>query len=128
MTDKEYEIQKARLKKAIDKWFDIFGLGWYTIDMAYARERDETVSTTAGKVTTHWQYRSAKITWFLPAIADCDDDYLEGIVTHEFSHILVAPLCLVDSEEDLPTQHEFATESVARALIWAYEAGMKGKK
>lgn len=127
MTDKEFNMQKKRVQKYIDRWFKTLGLGWFKVDMNWSRERDEREPKTAGYVNTLWQYRSASITWFLPAVADCDDDSLEGVVVHEFTHILVAPLMAVSKEEDLSLQHEYATESLARAFIWAREAGRSDK-
>lgn len=128
MNDMDYAKQKARCKKFIDKWFDTMGLGWFKVDMTWNRARDEDVPSTAAKTITHWQYRTANIEWFVPALEDNDDDFLEGIVVHEFTHILIAPLMLADSTEDLKLQHEYATECIARAIVWAREAGEKGKK
>jgi hypothetical protein len=128
MTDKEYDKQKARVQKLINRWFETMGLGWFHVDMVWNRERDYKVHTTAAKTTTSWQYRNAIIEWFLPSIADSDDDFLENIVIHEFVHILVAPLLMVDNEDDLPLQHEYVTECVARAIGWAREAGVKDAK
>ncbi len=123
MTDKEYRHEKKRVKKYIDKWFKTMGLGWYRVDMVWNRARDESNPRTAARTTTQWQYRSATVEWYLPSIADDDDDYLEGIVVHEFTHILLAPLLLVDREDDLPLQHEYATDSVAQVIGWARKAG-----
>lgn len=128
MTDKEYEKQKKRVQRYINKWFDAMGLGWFRVEMVWSRERAEDAPTTDARTYTHWQYRDSSITWFLPAIADCDNEYLEGIVVHEFSHILLAPLLSVDEEKDLPLQHEYATECVARALQRVRDAGSKDKK
>lgn len=128
MNDKDYKIQKARVQKLIDKWFKPLGMGWFQVTMTWQRERDEKQPRTAAKTITSWQYRNAEIIWFVPAIPDNDDDFLEGIVVHEFTHILLAPLLAVDHEDDLPLQHEYATECVARAIKWAREAGQKDKK
>ena len=81
-----------------------------------------------GRAISSWQYRHATITWFMPAVVDNDDDYLEGIVVHEFTHVLISPLLLVNGEDDLPLQHVYATECVARAIRWAREAGEKSTK
>lgn len=124
MTDKEFEAQKKRVKKYIAKWHDTMGLGWFKITMDWVRDRDENPATAA-KTTSHWQYRQAWIQWFVPALVDNNDEFLESIVVHEFTHILLSPLLLVDSKEDLPLQHEYATETVARAIQWAREAGEK---
>lgn len=125
MTDKEYREQKKRLKKLIDKWHKTLGMGWFHIDMIYDRARNDSNPETTAITSTSWQYRKATITWYMPSVADNDDDFLEGIVVHEFVHVLVAPMMLVDKQEDLPLQHEYATESVARAIRWAREAGRK---
>ena len=127
MNDREYSKQKARVKKYIDKWFNAMGLGWFKVDMEWIRERYDSNPRVAAMTNTSWQYRHANIQWFLPALADNDDEFLEGIVVHEFVHILLAPLLAVDSEDDLPMQHEYATECVARAVLWAREAGQKDK-
>jgi hypothetical protein len=128
MTDKEYTKQKKRVQQYIDKWHDALGLGWFHIDMTWNRERKRDSPDTAADTTTHWQYRTAWINWYLPSIADNDEDFLEGIVVHEFTHILVAPLCLVDEPNDLPLQHEYATECLARAFRWTREAGERDAK
>lgn len=128
MNDKEYAQQKKRVQRLIDKWFKPLGLEWFVVTMDWERERDRDNPDTAAKTTTHWQYRQAWIKWFVPALVDNDDDFLEGIVVHEFTHILLSPLCLIDREEDLPLQHEYATECVARAIQWARKAGQDDKK
>lgn len=128
MTDKEYRKQKRRVQKYIDKWFKAMGLGWFQVTMTWQRERDADSPNTAARTISSWQYRSAEIVWFVPALVDNDDDFLEGTVVHEFTHILLSPLLLVDAKEDLPLQHEYATECVARAIQWAREAGQKDKK
>jgi hypothetical protein len=128
MNDKEYAKQKKRVQKYIDKWFDTMGLKWFRVTMDWVRERDNDNPGTAARTTTHWQYRQAWIQWFVPSLAENDDEFLENIIIHEFTHILLSPLLLVDSKEDLPLQHEYATETVARAIQWAREAGEKNAK
>lgn len=128
MNDKEYAKQKKRIEKLTEKWHDPMGLSWFHIDTVWDRARDDDVPATAAKTSTSWQYRNATITWFLPACADNDDDFMENIVVHEFVHILVAPMVVVNKEEDLPIQHEYATECIARAIQWVREAGVKDAK
>jgi hypothetical protein len=124
VTDKEYRVEKKRVQKYINKWFQAMGLGWFRVDMVWERERDLEVPDTAAKTLTKWQYRTANITWFLPATKDCNDEFLENVVVHEFVHILVAPM----ANDDEPNEHEYATESLARAMQWVREAGQKGIK
>lgn len=125
MTDKEYKTQKKRVQKYIDKWFNAMGLKWFRVDLVWDRERDQDSPNTAARTTTSWQYRHATVTWYMPTIVDNDDDFLEGIVVHEFVHILISPMAVVDKEADLPLQHEYATECLARAMQWVREAGRK---
>lgn len=131
MSDKEYEKQKARVNKYREKWFDTLGLGWYEVKLNWSQLEDRENHDTAAKTTWRWQYRSAEITFFLPAFVDLDDDDVESIVVHEFAHILTGPM--VQNAPDENTQlMEYGTECVARALIWARLAGEnklnKGRK
>lgn len=125
MTDKEYEKQIKRLQKVTKKWLEAMGIGWFQVDMEYLRVVDSDSSSNAAVVNTQWQYRNAHITWYLPVIAEVSDDKLNNIVVHEFTHILINPLTLVDKSEDLDIQHEYATECIARAFIWVREAGQR---
>lgn len=126
MTDKEYSKQKKRVQGYIDKWFDTLGLGWFRVEMNWCRERKDESPNVAADTTTQWQYRFSSINWYLPVIAENTDEAVEGIVVHEFAHILIAPIAQTASEE-LDQQHEYATESIARAFQWAREAGAKQK-
>lgn len=123
MTDKEFEIQKKRVKKFVDKWFKTLGLGWYEIDFEWSREFD---GDTAGRTLSSWQYRSATITFFLPKLALQDDETIERTVVHEMAHVLLSALAQNQTEDDAGLHeqiNEYATESVTNALIWSRMAG-----
>lgn len=125
MTDKEFEKQKKRVKKIVDKWFTTLGLGWYEVDFEWSREFD---GETAGRCVSSWQYRSATITFFLPKLAQHDDETVERTVVHEMTHILLSALAQNQAGDDggLTDQiNEYATESVTNALIWTRTAGEK---
>lgn len=127
MTDKEYREQKKRVQKYIDRWFIPMGLGWFKVDMVWDRATKEDAPSVAAEVYTQWQYRQASVHWYLPNLATVKDDELDDIVVHEFTHILINPLTLIDKSEDLPMQHEYATETIARAIQGARTAGEKDK-
>ena len=119
MTDKEYREQKKRVESMINKWFKPMGMGWF--DILFDWHRDERKEPTRNNIPAvadvecSWEYKRAKINWYLPVIQNIDDDELENMIVHEFVHILINS---VDIEE-LPNEKlEYATESVARALIW----------
>ena len=127
MNDKQYEKERRRVRKLWDKWFRPIGLGWWQVDLNWARERDEDEPATAGMTTTNWQYRTASVTFFLPATLELDDEKLEEVVVHELTHILCGPIQDMSSDERREiTEHTVTT--IARSLIWAREAGEKAKK
>lgn len=128
MTDKEFELQRKRLKKYIDKWQTPCGFDWWGITHAFTRERDEQYRDAAATTTTQWQYRNAYITWVMPEVADLTDDELDECVLHELCHILVAPLENYDPA--MSDKTEFAVTNTQRAIKYAYEAGlsMKGRR
>lgn len=124
MTDKEYREQKKRVQKYIDKWFKTIGLGWFRVEFSWSRERYADSPNTAGRTTSSWQYKDAGITWYLPALAEIDDDHLENVVVHEFCHVLLSGLAqMMENDSTEANQiNEYTTELVANALIWAREA------
>lgn len=124
MTDKEYRDQKARVKRFWDKWFTTLGLGWWVVDLYWERSRDEEHPSQLGETSSKWQYRSAAVTFNLPEIATVDDDRLEECVVHEMVHILVNGI--QDIRYDQSTEiTEYTVTTVARAIIWARQAGEK---
>lgn len=125
MSDKEFSKQKKRVQKYIDKWFETMGLGWFKVKFEWSREPDGEV---AGRTWSMWQYKQATITWFLPHLAECDDETIESTVVHEFCHILLSGLAQNQDNlnDELTNQiNEYTTEIVARAMMWAREAGEK---
>lgn len=123
MTDAEYKVEKARVQKYLDKWFKTMGLGWFRVDMEWSREHD---GETAARTYSSWQYKTATITWFLPHLANQDDDKVEATVVHELVHVLLSGIAqnMVDDDETLSNQiNEYTTELVTSALLWTREAG-----
>lgn len=126
MNDKEYAKQKKRVKKYWDKWFESIGLAWWKIDITWDREREEGTPSQLGKTETRWQYRTAAVTFNLPEIAIVTDERLEECVVHEMTHILVGGLH--DLRDDQSREiTEYTVTTIARAIIWAREAGQKEK-
>jgi hypothetical protein len=126
MTDKEFNAQQKRVKKVWSKWYDALGLSWYRIDRYWNRSRNEDCADEVANTATNWQYRTAAITFNLPACVDLDDDKLEEVIVHEMSHILVGPI--QDFRDDQAREiTEYTVTTVARALIWSREAGKKDR-
>lgn len=127
MTDKEFAIQKARVKELIDKWADVFELDQWNMTFMWTRVLNEDNSDCIAKTHGRWQYRHATIEFFLPIVAENDnDDELERTVIHELMHIILLPMaqCLV---EDAEHQHEYTTVSLQRVAVRAYLMGQKEK-
>lgn len=124
MTDADFENEMARIRKFYDKWAGILGLGYYSIERIYERERWDEDHDTAARTTGSWQYRLAHIRFFLPATRENDDEQLEHIVLHEICHIF-----LLSVAQAVPEDHEhhieYSTENMCRALEDAYRAGQK---
>lgn len=127
MTDKQYETEKRRVRKLWEKWFRPIGMGWWQVDLNWSRVREEEEPATAAMTTTNWQYRTASVTFYLPSTSDLNLEQLEEVVVHELSHILCGPIqdMTTDERRDI-TEHTVTT--IARAIIWAREAGEKTSK
>lgn len=130
MTDKEYELEKKRVKKFLDKWYSCLGLNWYHIEYEWDRNRNPDESSEVMKTEVSWTYREATIYIRLPACANQSDERLEHIIVHEFSHVLTGGfMANMDLSNDFCNQiMENATETVANALIWSREAGINDAK
>lgn len=123
MTDEEYEREKARVQRLIDKWPKMLGLGWYEITYCWEREKcsdDEARSSIVMATNTQWEYRWATINIYLPSLPE-SEKALERDFVHELCHILMAP-----EQRQLKTKKhgqyvEAATANVTQAMIWLYE-------
>lgn len=75
-------------------------------------------SRIVAETVADWEYRQARIKWYLPVIAGLDDDELLADAVHEYVHVLTASM-----ESEIHAKHakqcEFAVESIARVLLRA---------
>lgn len=130
MTDKEFDRQKRRVERIVDKWRNIIGLSDHRLRYKFIRE-NHTDGNVAAQCYALWQYKHHIIEFYMPSLMDCtDDDELEEDILHELCHILIAPATGNEAPSDKVARetHEFATQSVCFAIKWAYEAGKKDKK
>lgn len=128
MTDKEFENQKARIKKIIAKWADVFELDQWEIVWYWTRILDEDEPATRAKTHGRWQYRHCTVEFFLPLFEEeKDDDSVEKTIIYELTHILLLPMgqSLVEDSEHV---HEYTCVSLQRALIRAYLRGREELK
>lgn len=129
ITDKEYSIQKKRVLHYLNKWKLTLGLGAHKLNLEWDRglRTGEDQEDVAIHCTNSWQYRLVTLYIYLPVIKRQTDEELEHIIVHEFAHSLIAPLAQ-RAPEDIGDLHEFATECVAQAILWAYERGKEEDK
>lgn len=111
MTDAEYDKLKAEIKEKVRFYKDLMGLGLWIITCDYSREICEDCPQRGAYTTAFWAYRDAKITFYLPLLAESTKS-LDSAIIHELSHLLVAPMDGSSSDSEM----EFAVDSVALAI------------
>jgi hypothetical protein len=91
------------------------GLEWVSVGHKFntSHEGDRVAAAT----TADWEYRQATIEWNIPICATLDDEDLLELATHEYVHILNAPVNdnLPDGEV-FEKLNEFSVECIARAI------------
>mgnify|MGYP001091125886 CR=1 FL=1 len=130
MNDREYAAQKKRVMALIRKWRSILGLNGDRIHFTWHRTPCPESPSTVMWVKANWQYRNHYMDIYLTEVLELPDDELEETVVHEFVHLLIHP-ATGDSDGKSPAEvekMEFATTSVAYAIIWAYQAGKNEAK
>lgn len=129
MTDKEYKAEVKRVKDILDKWRDILGLHKDRFSFSWVRESNRQEPNAVADVTASWEYRNHHVNVYLPESQKLDKQELEECLVHELCHVLLSPLW--DSTEGKSQaeieKNEYATTSVAYAILWAYEAGQLKK-
>jgi hypothetical protein len=126
MDDAEFEKQKQRLAELTERWIKPIGLGWYWIDMAYARDDYEPPNNgrggkdhTLAHCSTDWRYASACITWNMPLVREQNDDHLEHAFVHELMHIFLNEMRWTASNDDDSIDHEERVAStLTKAFLW----------
>lgn len=113
-------VVTARLQKLIAEWEPRLDLPGIEVRHGFLETYDVDDPTKCAETTIEWQYRAAKIEWYLPMLTSRNDATLEDIVVHEFAHIIIGPLHdrFKANSTDL---EELAVESIARALIRTHQ-------
>ena len=122
MTDAEYRKALLRIRKAVGKWHDALGLGWWRITYAYDREgemadgKDRAARNVAGTAAVDWRYKYATITFNIPILFEMNDEDLERVIMHEQVHVLVNEL----REEGIDHEERVVSE-LTSAFKWVEE-------
>jgi hypothetical protein len=126
MNDEECERQKQRLRCLADKWVQSIGLGWWDIDMAYARDDYEAPPAASSPdrslayCSADWRYGHACITWNLPMVRDTPDDKLERCFVHELMHIFLSETR--ETGDDWLAHEERVASTLTKAFLWLRDA------
>ena len=116
MSDKEFNLQRKRIKTHLKHWRTILGLDSWTIRFEYHETRYEDNPARQADTDGSWQYQDATIRFFLPNIAEVDDDEVREIVVHELCHLLLDPIAhnIYRKEHE---KIEFVTTQLSRAFL-----------
>ena len=128
MAKSQHERERKRIRRFFRAWRDRLYLHDWEVALVF--EDGEFVSpdgAASGEAvaTCHarWQYRHATMTFNTQRAAQMTDAALERCVIHEAMHIHLNEMRFYD-EGGLPHEERVAT-TLAQAIQWAYEAGMK---
>lgn len=124
MTDKEFNLQKKRIKFELQRWWNALGIDRHNIDVVYHRDYADDNNSVVGRTYCNWQYMHGTLDFFLPAVANIDENDMENMVVHELVHIIAWPLW-DNAGTSRRKENEYAIECMARALIDARRAGQK---
>ena len=118
MTAARYREIKRRVEELTTHWEGRLGIERFAkVRHVFVEDHHEDPDQVADTEIL-WQYRSAKITFYLPPLSTLQDDTLEESVVHEYVHILVAAM-----EQHVGNgceeQVEYAVENVTQALLAA---------
>lgn len=135
LNDVEFEAQKARVTRIIDKWYGPMDLNWCRLELVWLRgegpvDNDGSNFQTYATTATLWEYRRARIKFYLACFSALSDEDAEGMVVHELVHIAIDEAvkdCWNDKGQFQHKHMERVVESLARAFIYVREVG-EGKR
>ena len=123
LNDKDWDKQKKRVKKVVDKWLKPIGLGWWIVHLKYDTENKDCDEEVAN-CRVNWPYKEATITFNLSVIENLDDERLNYTVLHEFMHIFVREMRDMGTHEefsDAIKHEERVCTDLANAMMWAVD-------
>jgi len=93
MTDDEYAKEKRNLEKFLIPLKDAL-LNEWKIKHVFNRERYDTDRGRMADTSPLWEYKTATINWYMPAIAEFCPEQSDvfNLVVHEFVHCIIDPI------------------------------------
>lgn len=109
-----------RISVIFHEWYALLELDWCNVTLYRSDAARPDDSDCAADTDSKWQYRQARIAFYLPALANHDDSDLESVIVHELVHVMINGMESKVAEK-FTDQCELAVENVTRALIAARE-------
>ncbi len=119
MTDDEYKKEKENLEKFLIPLKDALLNDW-KIKHVFNRERWETDRGRMADTSALWEYKTATINWYMPAVKEFCPEQSDvfNVVVHEFVHCIIDPISpSTDSVSDeRRALVEFVTQTIADSM------------
>lgn len=123
----KHEGTKKRVMSLVNKWTKPLGLRWWQIEVLWVhKEFERGDKTVLFSTAVSWEYRTAWITAFLPALKREPEKSLERSVVHELCHILVAELQSAP-KADKQRHCESVVTALSHAFLWTREMTQSGE-
>lgn len=113
-----YDRTQATILELVEEWEPLLDLPGISVEHRFLPTTCDGDDDKVVDTHTTFQYRRAQIRWWLGRASVFDSDALEGLLVHEYVHILLGAI-----EDRLKPGSdlflEVAVENVARALLKA---------
>lgn len=122
MTDKQHNKIVKKLRKSVEFWLHVLGLGHQRkVSIYYLRDEAQMPSDgeVCARTSSDWEYKHASVTFYTPRLGDCTDEDLDYFVRHELAHILVNPM----NHPKQVKEEELVVTTLAQCFDWIYSAG-----
>lgn len=119
MTDDEFRKEVDNLEKFLIPLKDAL-LNEWKIKHYFERERFETDRGRMADTSALWEYKTANIHWYMPAIKEFCPEQSDvfNLVIHEFTHCIIDPIS--PSTDNVSDERralvEYVTQSIADSM------------
>lgn len=112
----QYQHAIDRVEKHAKPLQSEMGIDWVDINHRYLDGLKDNDASIVAEADPIWEYRTATVKWYLPALVRLDEKEVEHTIAHEYIHVMMAPI-----ESKIPDKHaelkEFVVEGLAKAII-----------
>lgn len=123
MTDKQYDQQKKRIEKYVNKWLQLFHLHNWKGRCVWERDskkNNDGETEVLAHCFSDWKYLIYELTFFLSSFVHKSEKDVERIVVHEMLHIVINEM-----RENRHENEERVVSTLTNIMEDVYEAGQK---